>query len=98
MQNAVKCPCCGLEEPVRDGGSTKLEEIASYSCDGCAVRIIYGRIMPKIVVEPARGERDFLWARVRVQDPKTREDLYVIDLDPKLAVDFARNLLSIVRL
>jgi hypothetical protein len=95
MQNAVTCPCCGLEEPVADGGSTALEEIGEFSCEGCHARVVHGKVMPFVVVEPMKGPGGYLWQRVRIQDPKTRADLHVLECDPNLAIGLARNLLSL---
>lgn len=95
--NAVTCPSCGLEEPFQDGQSAlQLHEIAEFTCDGCRTRVIYGRVMPRIVVEPYMDAQGFTWIRTRYQDPKTREDIYVVDLDPILAASHAKNELALV--
>lgn len=102
-KNSVTCPVCGVEEVVHATSPGEqllpLHEIGEFHCDACATRTVYGRIMPRIVVEPTRGERDLVWIRIRRQDPKTREDIgEPLDLDPKLAFELAKNLMSLVRM
>lgn len=94
---SVTCPACGADELVR-GEPIALHEIGDFRCDACGARTVYGRLMPRIAVEPTRGANDMLFIRARIQDPKTREDLFVVDLDPKMAVELTRNILSLVRL
>ncbi len=102
-KNNVTCPVCGVEEPVHASapgeGALPLHEIGEFRCDACSSRTVYGQLMPRIVIEPARGARDLVWVRLRIQDPKTKEDLYApVDMDPKLAVMVARNILSLVKI
>jgi len=93
--NSVTCPVCGLEETSPDESPLPpLHEIGEFRCEGCVARVIFGKIAPHIVVEPY-VERGFRWTRLRIQDPKTRADLHVLDLDPKLAVSLTKNILSV---
>jgi hypothetical protein len=95
--NTITCPACGIEEPV-EGDPIALHDIGEFKCDACCARTVYGRLMPFVVIEPCKGERDMLWVRVRYQDPKTRADLYVVELDPKMVHEVSVNQLSLVRL
>ena len=99
-ENAVTCPVCGIEEVFDADGARPppLHEIGEFHCenDACQARVVFGKIMPRIVVEPYRDERGFRWTRLRIQDPKTKEDISVSDLDPKMTVLLTKNLLVMV--
>lgn len=98
-KNAVTCPGCGVEEAFCADGERPppLHEIGEFTCDVCGLRAVYGTIQPRIVLEPLIDERHFKWTVLRVQDPKTKEDLVTpIRLDPKLVLRLANNLLSLV--
>lgn len=94
--NAITCPACGVEEINHE--EIPLHEIGEFVCDNheCRTRIVFGKIMPRIVVEPFIDERHYRWTRIRWQDPVTKQDLYVQDLDPKLVLRLTNNLLSMV--
>jgi hypothetical protein len=93
--NSVTCPSCGVEEtPDDERPLPPLHEIGEFRCEACGSRFIYGKLVPRIVVEPV-DERGVRWTRIRFQDPKTKEDVHVVDIDQKLAVLFAKNVLSI---
>ncbi len=96
--NAVTCPACGVEEPFDDDGNEPppLHEVGLFRCNACDARVVYGKIMPRIVVEPYTDERGFTWLRRRFQDPVTGSDLHVIDVDPRLAAIEARSVLAMV--
>jgi hypothetical protein len=97
--DAIKCPTCGLEEAFADDGERPppLHEVGEFRCDGCGARYVYGQLTPCVVVEPHRNEATgFMWTRIRFQDPATRADVHVADLDPKLAASLAKNILSLV--
>jgi hypothetical protein len=55
----------------------------------------FGRIMPRIVVEPHVDEHR-RWLRLRFQDPTTKADVHVADLDAQYAASVAKNILSLV--
>lgn len=96
-KNSVTCPACGVEEVVH-GEAVQLQDVGEFKCDACGACAVYGRLMPRVVIEPTRGERDLLWIRLRIQDPKTKQDVCEpLDMDPKLAVKVATNLLSLVK-
>jgi len=97
IPNSVTCPACGAKELVR-GEPVALEDVGEFRCDECGARTVFGCLMPRVVVEPMKGAHDMLWIRTRIQDPKTREDVHVLDLDPKMAVELTRNILALVRL
>lgn len=64
-------------------------------CDECNARMSFGRLMPRISVEPhVDGHRR--WLRLRFQDPTTKADVHIADLDPQLAASVAKNILSLV--
>lgn len=101
-KNTITCPACGVEEIAHASspgeGVIALHDVGDFRCDACGARTVYGRLMPRVVVEPVRGERDLVWIRVRRQDPKTKEDVCEpLDLDPKMAVMLAKNILSLVK-
>lgn len=98
-QNAVTCPTCGVEEAFDVHGERPppLHEIGEFRCNACGTRVVYGQIVPPIVIEPCRGGGDFMWIRCRIQDPKTREDKYVVDIDPKMAIALTSDILALVK-
>lgn len=69
-----------------------------FRCDECGARMAYGRLTMREVVEPYVDDTGRRWVRRRFQDPKTREDLFVLDVDRERAIDCARELLSLVEL
>lgn len=93
--NSVTCPACGVEEASPDERPLPpLHELGEFNCDACGACFVFGKPIPRIVIEPhyAQGVR---FTRVRFQDPKTKTDAYVADFDPKSAVMIAKNILSI---
>lgn len=98
--NAVRCPLCGLEEPFDADGELPppLHEIGLFRCEGCSARYVHGRLLPRVVVEPHDGGRGVTWARLRFQDPATKRDEYVVDLDPKFALMILENVLQTIAL
>ena len=96
--NSVTCPMCGVEEPFDADGQAPppLHQVALFTCEACQARVVYGTVLPRIVVEPYCDTNGFTWVRKRYQDPRTREDKHVIDLDPKLAAMEAKAVLALV--
>lgn len=97
---AFACPLCGLEEPLPSAGESTIafNELGFFLCEGCGARYVHGRLVPRVVVEPHDGGRGLTWARLRIQDPSTKVDLCIADLDPNFALMLARNILEIVPL
>jgi hypothetical protein len=97
-ENAITCPTCGVEEPADANGEAPppLHEVGEFVCDACGARYIFGKLAPVYVVEPNHDNKGLRWVRLRFQHPQTREDLYVADLDPKLALAFAKNVLALI--
>jgi hypothetical protein len=97
-RNAVTCPACGVEEPCDGDGNAPppLQTVGLFTCDACGARVVYGTMLPHVVVEPFTDTNGFTWVRKRYQHPRTREDQHVIDLDPKLAALEARDVLQLV--
>lgn len=96
----ARCPCCEAEErvPVPTDEPARvldLAEVGLFSCNRCGARVVHGVVMPRVVVEPFRDARGFVWVRYRFQDPKTKADVHVVDLDPKFAAQVSTNALSL---
>jgi hypothetical protein len=89
----VKCQACDHEARLELPGTPE-ENI--LRCDECGTRASYGALMPRIVIEPYIDERGYQWCRKRYQDPISKRDLYVVDLDPQYAAMEAKNTLSLV--
>lgn len=97
MAATIPCPICGHKETVADAHpSLKLTDVAIFQCAECGNRTIHGKTLPRLVVEPFVDERGFQWLRRRFQDPTTKRDLFVLDVDPQCAAADAINILSIV--
>lgn len=94
----IVCPRCGHVEPVTETDPITLADIGLFRCDACQARFVYGRAIPRIVVEPCRGPLGLLWTRVRVFDPETGLEALVMELDPVYADAFADNLRAMTRL
>jgi len=89
----VTCLACehdGGEQPAGFAAASILR------CDECGARMAYGKLLPRIVVEPYQDEAGRLWIRQRFQDPKTQADIYVCDVDPMHAASLGKNLISLV--
>ena len=95
-KNTLTCPACGVEERF-DSDPIPLHEVGQFVCNACSTRVVFGKVIPRIVVEGVR-DAGRGWIRVRFQDPKTKKDLHVHDLDPITVVRFVKNLLSLVTL
>lgn len=67
-----------------------------FTCSECGARIAYGTLETKVVIEPYLDEAGRQWVRKRYQDFRTREELFVVDLDPQYAAMEAKNVLSLV--
>ncbi len=94
--NNITCPVCGVEEPFKDDGPyVPLQDVAKFICDACGARVIFGKLAPNIVVEPYHDDRGLVWTRLRIQDWKTRADLFVADLDPNWAQLLVKNIMSL---
>lgn len=91
----VICPCCHVGEASPDGEPVALENVGLFRCDHCGARVVFGRVMPRVVIERVVDERGFGWIRKRYQDARTKEDLYVVDLDPKYAAMEVAEVLSV---
>lgn len=93
----ITCPACGEHETAPDGTPTVLDLIGLFRCNACSCRVVYGRMLPRVVTEPYTDNRGHCWIRTRYQDPKTKADLFVVDVDPQFAVDIVKNTLSLVQ-
>ncbi len=89
-EDAITCPQCGLEEAFDAHGERPppLHECGEFRCNGCQNRYVFGKHVPRLVIEPWHQDSGLRWVRFRVQDEATKEDLYVFDLDPEYA-DYA---------
>lgn len=94
----VQCLACGHTAPthVQEGEAADPHEHGVFVCGECTARMAYGTLLPRVVVEPFVDERGHLWLRRRYQDPKTKAELYVLDVDPRYAALEAKNILSMV--
>ena len=95
----ITCLACGHADAVQH--NSELDDRAFFAseifrCSECNARMAFGKLMPRIVVEPYEDARGIRWLRRRYQDPKTREDLFVVDIDPQYAAMDAKNALSLV--
>jgi hypothetical protein len=93
QQHSITCRACGHTASVHLPG---VPDEHILRCDECGARTAYGTLMPRIVVEPFIDERGRQWCRKRYQDATTRQDLYVVDVDPQYAAMEAKNVLSLV--
>lgn len=97
--NAITCPTCGLEEAHKlavGESPPPLHEVGKFTCEGCRARYVFGKRVPRVVVEPSHDAKGLRWTRIRVQDPLTKKDEHVFDLDPETALAFAKSVLSMV--
>lgn len=93
--NSITCPVCGVEEASPDEmPMPPLHDIGLFRCEACGARVVFGKVAPRIVIEPY-VERGVRFVRLRFQDPKTKADIHVADLDPQFAVIVTKNILSI---
>lgn len=98
-QHEIACPACGHADvhttPV-DIPTARYVADSVFVCRECCARTAYGTLMPRVVVKPHRDANGKVWLRKRYQDPKTKADLFVVDLDPQYAATEAKNVLSVV--
>ena len=97
--NAITCPTCGVEEVFRGAGNESpppMHEVGKFKCDGCGTRYVYGKRVPRVVVEPNLDHKGLRWTRIRIQHPITKEDEQVFEVDPETALALAKNILSLV--
>lgn len=95
----VTCPGCGDVSTAPDGDEHFLTKTISR-CSKCGVRIVYGELAPRPVVEPASfstvfGPRPAIM--LRFQDPVTKADVYAAKLDPEAAFLVGQAIISLVR-
>lgn len=89
----ITCLACGHRANV---DSPESFEEGIFHCDECGARMVHGKLVPRVVVEPFKDEKGYLWLRRRFQDPITRADIFVVDFDPQHACSEAKNILSLV--
>lgn len=95
----ITCPACG-DTHEAPGGDVDFLAKGITRCSVCDARVVYGELAPRVVVEPssvdtAVGSKDFM--RLRFQDPTTKADVFVRDLDPQHAFMIAQAIISMVR-
>lgn len=95
----ITCLACGHKDAVPH--ATELDDAKFFAswifvCSQCRSRMSFGVLMPRVIVEPHCDEQGRQWLRRRFQDPKTKQDLYVIDVDPQYAAMEAKNVLALV--
>lgn len=95
MKFPVACPSCSHEEECEAERVLTLNGIGLFVCDQCGLRSVYGVLQLRVVVEPFTDAHGMTWLRRRFQDPLTRQDRHVIDIDPQHAAREAVNILSI---
>ena len=91
----VTCPACDhVDDVVNDTDLIDAAFIMNVClrCDHCGARISFGRLMPRIVVEPYTSNDGATFTRVRIQDPQTKEDIHRLDVDPQYGAAIARDL------
>lgn len=91
---SITCPVCSAEE--RTDAPVALADVGLFVCNACGSRVVLGKVMLRVVVEPFCDARGFRWVRTRYQDPKTKADVFVDDRDPQHAANVAKNILSVV--
>lgn len=99
LRSRIGCMACGHEAEVTHEHPASTEEILAtniFRCDECGARMAFGHLMPRVVVEPFRDDNGVGWVRFRFQDPVTKADQHVVDLDPQFAAMIAKGALSIV--
>jgi hypothetical protein len=90
---SVTCLACNHHALVR--GSEPIEA-SVFVCDECGARMAFGKLAPRVVIEPAVDQKGNFLLRTRYQCPKTKQELFVADLDPMYALAIAKNVLSLV--
>lgn len=97
-QTKIQCMACDHVALVTHDAAIHPDVVLKsdiFRCDECGARMAFGRLMPRIVVEPYEAHDGTRWVRLRTQDLKTKE-VTVVDLDPQYAAMLAKNILSIV--
>lgn len=97
MNVEICCPACEHAHVLATDAPVALEDIGVFVCDACSTRVVFGKVLPRVVVEPYEDERGHRWIRRRFQDPVTKADIYVIDADPIFAVAELKSVLSLVQ-
>jgi len=95
----VTCLACAHHYDVpNDTGASDDDFVAKniFRCAECGARMAYGALAPRLVEEPFTDDAGNVFLRIRIQSPATKEDLYVLDLDPQYAAMHAKNVLSLV--
>lgn len=97
---SITCLACGhaakVSVPMLEARSPLEHDI--FKCEECGAHMAYGRLAYREVVEPYVDDRGVKWVRRRFQDPRTKEDLFVVDVDRERALSIARELLALVTL
>jgi transcription elongation factor Elf1 len=89
----ITCLACAHEANVGPGPA--LEE-GVFVCSECGARMAYGKLAPRIVVEPFVDAMGREWVRYRFQDASTKREAYSVDLDPQHAAMVAKTALVLV--
>lgn len=96
IESRITCPACGEHEVARAEQPLELADVALFCCNHCGGRTVYGSLMPRMVAEPFEDQNGRRWLRQRFQDPRTKDDLFVVDIDPQAAASHAKNILALV--
>lgn len=89
----VACLACAHEAPLA-AGPPPSESI--LVCSECGARMPFGKIAQRVVVEPFVDDEGRSWVRYRFQDPITKQDVHVVDLDMLHAAHLAKATISLV--
>ncbi len=95
VTSEITCPACGHKESVQAEAALTLADVGLFVCNQCRTRAVHGALLPRVVVEPFSDRKGFTWTRTRYQDPITKADLYVVDLDPRGSAMVATATLSL---
>jgi hypothetical protein len=90
---ATKCLACGHEASLTDGAPPSESVLV---CSECGARMPFGRLAPRIVVEPFTDDEGRTWVRYRFQDPISKIDVHVADIDGQHAAMLAKATISLV--
>lgn len=94
----IACMACGHRASVSVPLVEARDPLAQgiYRCDECGARMAYGKLLLREVIEPYVDDHGIQWLRRRFQDPKTKTDILVVDVDPRMAATVAREILALV--
>lgn len=92
-ENTVTCLACAHVAALGTGPAPADSILV---CGECGARMPFGTLAPRVVVEPFADANGRKWVRYRFQDPSTKRDLYVTDLDPEHAAKLAKGTLVLV--